>query len=168
MALNIENPPPTNTPILERPASSTLREMIDRDESPRLEQSWVRFFAYLAAEIKDLYSLVGGGGGGGATNVWQVVTAAPTVTIDHATGTHFRIFLNQNVVMANPTNLRADYPLVLKLIQDATGGRAVTWGVDWPPEICNIITLENTYTTVECSVRGTIIEHLLSFSGIGS
>lgn len=167
MALNIENPPPVRTPILDQPASESLLDMISRGDTPNLSPAWVRWALYLAEQIRDLYSLVGGGGGGGAPDVWQDVAGAPTITIDHSAATHFRVTLNQNVTMANPINLRSNYPLVLKLVQDATGGRTVTWGVNWPTEICEVITLENTYTSAIMSVRGSGVEHVISFSGIG-
>lgn len=58
----------------------------------------------------------------------QVLTDGATVNWDAKLGQAAQLTLSGNRTIANPTNLQDASYLTLKLIQDATGSRTVTWG----------------------------------------
>lgn len=59
------------------------------------------------------------------------VTYAATTTIDASLGNHFRITMTGALTLALPTNLVDGQDVLVELIQDATGGRALTLGTGW-------------------------------------
>jgi hypothetical protein len=76
------------------------------------------------------------------TNVAQSFTAAQrgsvsaltdgaTITPDFAVANNFSVTLGGNRTLANPTNLVAGQSGVIKLTQDATGGRTLAFGSYW-------------------------------------
>jgi hypothetical protein len=58
----------------------------------------------------------------------QVLTDGATVNWDAKNGQAAQLTLAGNRTIANPTNLQDASYLTLKLIQDGTGNRTVTWG----------------------------------------
>jgi len=60
------------------------------------------------------------------------VTYGATVTLDGNTGFNFELDLTGNVIMANPTNMKAGQSGTIRFKQDATGSRVVSsWGSNW-------------------------------------
>lgn len=59
------------------------------------------------------------------------LTDEATVTIDASIAFHFRLTLGGNRTIANPTNGRDGQDILIELVQDATGGRTVTWGSEF-------------------------------------
>lgn len=78
---------------------------------------------------------------------WPPVTLldAATIATDASLGNHFRVTLAGTRILGNPTNLTDGQRLTWELIQDATGGRAITFdtmytlGVDLPVVTLSII-----------------------------
>lgn len=65
-----------------------------------------------------------------AANV--TVAYAATVTLDLATGINFKIgALTGALLLANPTNAKSGQSGKIKLPQDATGGRIISYGSNW-------------------------------------
>lgn len=58
----------------------------------------------------------------------STVTYAANVTLNLATSNNFEITMTGNLVLENPTNVVPGQFGKIKLVQDATGGRAVAWG----------------------------------------
>ncbi len=54
-----------------------------------------------------------------------------TVTVDFALGNKFRLTLAGNRTMDTPTGLAAGQGGVIKIVQDATGGRTLSWAAAW-------------------------------------
>ena len=69
-------------------------------------------------------------------NVVTATFAAPTTTIDLDAGAIQRLVLTGDTTI-DLTNFRVGGKFVLELVQDATGGRAVTWpvGIVWPNSV---------------------------------
>jgi len=69
----------------------------------------------------------------GVAQVVPLVTlrAAPNVAIDGSVSNNYRLVLDQNVFIANPTGVKAGQIINISLIQDPTGSRLVTWGDAW-------------------------------------
>ena len=60
------------------------------------------------------------------------VSYAATVTLDFATGFNFDIAaLTGNLTLANPTNIKAGQSGRIRIPQDATGNRTITYGSYW-------------------------------------
>ena len=57
-----------------------------------------------------------------------VLTDAPTITVDASQGNHFRVTLGGNRTLANPVNVIDGQKFTFEVIQDATGGRALSYG----------------------------------------
>lgn len=66
--------------------------------------------------------------------VTVTLTAATTVTPDFSGSNYFEIELDQNITIANPSNVTAGAPYTFRIAQDDTGGYTVTWGSNflWP------------------------------------
>ena len=64
----------------------------------------------------------------------QILTYAPTVLWDVDGGTVASITLTGNPTMAAPTNMKPGATYVLRVIQDGSGNRTVTWNsaFKWP------------------------------------
>lgn len=71
------------------------------------------------------------------------LTAAATVTTDASLSNVFRLTANQNFTLANPTSPVDGQTVRWEILQDATGGRAITWG----SAFANTFTLTTTAST---------------------
>ncbi len=69
----------------------------------------------------------------GVAQVVPLVTlrAAANVAIDGSKSNNYRLVLDQNVTVANPTGVQAGQIINLSLIQDPTGGFTVDWDSAW-------------------------------------
>ena len=61
----------------------------------------------------------------------HTITDAATITWDADSGLLAQVTLGANRQMLNPVNVQTGDVLVLEVIQDATGGRTITWGSNW-------------------------------------
>jgi hypothetical protein len=59
------------------------------------------------------------------------LTSGATVTPDFADSNNYTLTLDQNLTIANPTNLTAGQSGSIFLVQDATGSRTAAWGSYW-------------------------------------
>ena len=59
------------------------------------------------------------------------LTSGATVTPDFATSNNYSLTLDQNLTIANPTNLTAGQSGSIFLVQDGTGSRVASWGSYW-------------------------------------
>jgi hypothetical protein len=57
-----------------------------------------------------------------------VLTYAATINLNVSDGGHFRCTLTGNATIASPSDPADGQKITLELIQDATGGRTVSWG----------------------------------------
>lgn len=69
----------------------------------------------------------GFGGGGGSAAVESVVAYAASITLDAAAADVFEIVLTGNLTLNAPTSPAAAKKIIIRLVQDGTGGRTVTW-----------------------------------------
>lgn len=70
------------------------------------------------------------------TNVWGsqgavTLTDAATIAVDLSTGINFEVTLAGNRALGNPTNAKAGQRGRIKVIQDATGSRTLSYGTSW-------------------------------------
>lgn len=61
----------------------------------------------------------------------QTLTAGATVTIDASLGDTFLLTANQNFTLANPINPTNGQRIIVRILQDATGGRTLTLDTKW-------------------------------------
>ena len=59
------------------------------------------------------------------------LTSGATVTPDFNDSNNFTLVLDQNLTIANPTNLTAGQSGSIFLVQDGTGSRTAAWGSYW-------------------------------------
>ena len=59
------------------------------------------------------------------------LTSGATVTPDFAASNNYTLTLDQNLTIANPTNLTAGQSGSIFLVQDGTGSRTGAWGSYW-------------------------------------
>ena len=59
------------------------------------------------------------------------LTSGATVTPDFAASNNYSLTLDQNLTIANPTNLTAGQSGSIFLVQDGTGSRTAAWGSYW-------------------------------------
>ena len=59
------------------------------------------------------------------------LTSGATVTPDFAASNNYTLTLDQNLTIANPTNLTAGQSGSIFLVQDSTGSRTASWGSYW-------------------------------------
>jgi len=59
------------------------------------------------------------------------LTSGATVTPDFAASNNYSLTLDQNLTIANPTNLTAGQSGSIFLVQDGTGSRLGSWGSYW-------------------------------------
>ncbi|MFA5381853.1 MAG: hypothetical protein WC356_01720 [Candidatus Micrarchaeia archaeon] len=93
----------------------------------------------LAAHINNLEAKVGVDDSAVATSLDYLVksartvqspTSADTIDVDWSLGNHVRIVLNRSTTVINMSGGYDSQRCVLELLQDAVGGRAVTFGVE--------------------------------------
>ncbi len=61
----------------------------------------------------------------------QTLTDAATVTPDFNAGLNFEWTIGGARTLANPSNTKAGQSGTIKIVQDATGGRVITYGNNW-------------------------------------
>jgi len=59
------------------------------------------------------------------------LTSGATVTPDFADSNNYSLVLDQNLTIANPTNVTAGQGGSIFLVQDGTGSRTSAWGTSW-------------------------------------
>ena len=59
------------------------------------------------------------------------LTDGVTITPDFAAGINFMVTLAGNRTLANPTNAKPGQSGIIVIIQDGTGNRTLSWGVNW-------------------------------------
>ena len=115
MALPFQNPPPMRTPIGEAGG-------VDFQLTP----PWARFFMYLQDQIAS-----GGGGGGAGSRTWSASTPSGTASVDGNGYKGYVFTLTGPVTVAAPVSPTEGSSALIVFVQDATGGRAVTWDPAW-------------------------------------
>ena len=92
---------------------------------------------------------------------------AASVALDFATSNNFAITLTGNLTLANPTNVAAGQSGVVRLVQDGTGGRTVSFGANWKFEggtaptlsvASNAIDLLVYYTDTASTISAVLIK----------
>lgn len=90
-----------------------------------------------------------------------------SVALDFATSNNFAITLTGNLTLANPTNVAAGQSGVVRLVQDGTGGRTVSFGANWKFEggtaptlsvASNAIDLLVYYTDTASTISAVLIK----------
>jgi hypothetical protein len=66
------------------------------------------------------------GGSGLTRDPWYMITFSANITVDRANGTVQRVTLGGDAVLEDPVGFSNGDELILRLQQDATGGRTVT------------------------------------------
>ncbi|HXH52526.1 MAG TPA: DUF2793 domain-containing protein [Sphingomicrobium sp.] len=59
------------------------------------------------------------------------LTDGATITPDFGTGINFHVTLGGNRTLANPTNVKAGQSGRIRIVQDGTGGRTLSFGSNW-------------------------------------
>ncbi len=77
------------------------------------------------------------------------LTDGATITPDFAEGNNFSVTLGGSRTLANPTNLVAGQSGVIHISQDATGGRALSFGGYWKFENGEVPTLTATANALD-------------------
>ncbi len=95
-----------------------------------------------------------------AAAAYASYTYGATITFDHRDGFHRSVTLTGNPTIANPTNVRVGYPLVMWITQDGTGNRVPTWGSNFKLGGATL-TLSTT-----ASAQDLVIWHALSATQI--
>lgn len=72
-----------------------------------------------------------------------------TITPDFSAGNNFEVTLSGNRTLANPTNLVAGQSGVIKVAQDATGGRTLAFGSYWKFATGGVPSLTGTASAVD-------------------
>lgn len=68
------------------------------------------------------------GPAGPADDPWVTLTDGATVNVDASLGHNFKWTIGGNRTLANPTNLANGQALNIRITQDGTGSRLITWG----------------------------------------
>lgn len=75
------------------------------------------------------------GGGGGSTSwserVWTAVSWTANITLDTATATGFAVVMGGNTTLLTPTGAVAYKSIILRLTQDGTGSRTLSFNSGW-------------------------------------
>ena len=77
------------------------------------------------------------------------LTSEATVTPDFAASNNYSLTLDQNLTIANPTNLTAGQSGSIFLVQDGTGSRTAAWGSYWDFAAGTAPTLTTTAAAVD-------------------
>lgn len=62
---------------------------------------------------------------------FQTLTDGATITPDFGAGLNFKVTLGGNRTLANPSNAKDGQSGVIRVIQDGTGSRTLTYGSNW-------------------------------------
>jgi hypothetical protein len=126
-----QNPPPLRSPFIDvRPAiGSRKTEIVDELASVEMLVStpWAKFFALLVEQI----GVPGPPGPSGAASPWVTDAYAATWTADITLGWNHEMNLTGNVAIDVPTGGSSGQPVLIRAIQDATGGREITLNTGW-------------------------------------
>jgi len=68
---------------------------------------------------------------GGQRGAVTTLTDGATITPDLSLSNNFTVTLGGNRTLANPTNAVAGQSGSIFIVQDATGGRTLSWGANW-------------------------------------
>lgn len=92
---------------------------------------------------------------GVATSGTTPVVGAPTTTYvaDLAAGNYFQLTAGGNITMSAPTGAALGQRVIFEIIQDATGGRTVTWNAAFK------VTWSNTGNTTE---KRSVVQFVVS------
>ena len=126
-----ENPPPLRTPLVS-PRTALGRDTPDvlaslYDVEMLVSPAWAKFFALLVEQI----GVPGPPGPSGAASPWVTDPYAATWTADITLGWNHEMTLTGNVAVAVPTGGTSGQPVLIRAIQDATGGRSITLSAGW-------------------------------------
>lgn len=78
------------------------------------------------------------------------VSYAATVTLDLATGGNFSIgALTGNLTLANPNNAKAGQSGYIRIPQDATGNRTISYGTSWKFQVGAVKTLSTAGASID-------------------
>ena len=77
------------------------------------------------------------------------LTSGATVTPDFAASNNYSLTLDQNLTIANPTNLTAGQSGSIFLVQDGTGSRTAAWGSYWDFAAATAPTLTTTAAGID-------------------
>lgn len=81
--------------------------------------------------------------------VYQVGTTSGSVTMDMDYGNAMDLTVSGAFTIENPSNPLEGQRLVISILQDGTGGHAVTWGSDFTPTPSALDTTASTRTTYQ-------------------
>lgn len=84
-----------------------------------------------------------------------VSTYAASFTPDLSTGSYFVITLTGNITINAPANMRSGQDIIFEFIQDATGGRTVTWNGAWRQTWSDTGNTANRFSIIKFRSRGT-------------
>lgn len=112
---------------------------------------------------------------GANSHAWVDVSEGPTTTIDAAAGNHQRLTLTGNRNMAAPTSPANGQAIWLQVVQDATGGRTLTWDSVFlfengaAPTLSSTANARDLFVMLYDSAAGRwIVGHFGSIAGSGS
>jgi hypothetical protein len=90
-----------------------------------------------------------------AASVFQTLTDGAVINIDLNTGINFKVTIAGNRALANPTNQVAGKEGVLKIKQDAIGGRTISFGDNYVIETGSVVLADgpNEHTTIPYHVE---------------
>jgi hypothetical protein len=126
-----QNPPPLRSPFIQAlPAMGSQKiELVDELSQVEMMVSppWARFFSLLVEQI----GVPGPPGPSGAASPWVTDAYSATWTADITLGWNHQMTLTGNVAIAVPTGGTSGQPVLMRAIQDATGGRQITLAAGW-------------------------------------
>lgn len=133
--------------------------------------AWMRTFRdELAAAVTWMVDQVADITGGGS-DVTTLTSTSNITAIDMAGNAHFVInTLGENTEIANPTNVPAAGKTkggTITVIQDATGGRVVTWDTNWVDDAFGETTTSGTTNVYAYQVNSVtqkiLVQHIRSY-----
>ena len=101
-----------------------------------------------------------------ATNVWTknqsvapaTLTSGASIALDASLSSNFKLTLGVNAALSNPTNLTDGMVLNVRIKQDATGGRTLSYGTmyKWPGGVAPVLsTAANAVDFLSCYYDAT-------------
>ena len=66
-----------------------------------------------------------------AAGAFTSLTDATTIAVDFSTGINFTVTLGANRTLGNPTNTKVGQSGVIRIVQDATGSRTLSYSANW-------------------------------------
>jgi hypothetical protein len=86
---------------------------------------------------------------GNTISPYASLTDAATVTVDLSLSNNFQVTLGGNQVLGAPTNVTAGQSGVIRVVQDATGGRTLSYNTTWKFAGGTIPTLTTTANAID-------------------